>query len=94
MRKFKTFQAAVDEVTSDREEVNHEIIWYIEKRLTLQQWSDLDSAMVEAFEKVGIDMDGVIGIAGPIPFDDDDEQAALEADAELEAELKRDGGAE
>jgi hypothetical protein len=73
VKKFKTLHDAVDDIPEGRG-VYHEIIWYIERQLTLDEWIALDDAQGEAFEKVGISLDDVIGIAGPIPFSDEDAQ--------------------
>lgn len=68
MRTFKTWDMAVDEVLPEQE---HQIIYYISERLSLEQWIALDEAMDEAFEAAGIDGDKVTGIAGPIPIPQD-----------------------
>lgn len=65
-----------DSVNEDAEKKSafHQILWYIEKPLTLQQWSDLDDKMSDALEEVLGD-DHYWGYAGPIPFDDWYEEA-------------------
>lgn len=75
--RFKTFQAAVDELMSTRPEVCHEFIYYVEQPMTLTQWVALDDAMSQAFAAAGIDDDKVIGLCGPIP-DMDTEREPME----------------
>jgi hypothetical protein len=50
----------------------HEIVWYIQKPLTLDQWIELDDKMWEVFEETGIG-DETVGFAGPIPFPEGEE---------------------
>lgn len=71
MRKFKTIQSAFDDLEEGK--YYHQITWYIERQLTLAEWIALDDAQGEAFEAVGISLDEVVGIAGPIPFGEPDE---------------------
>lgn len=67
MKNFKTIDAAYANVESGK--YAHSITWFINGEMTFQQWVDLDSAMCDAFESVGINMERVYGIAGPIPND-------------------------
>jgi len=50
-------------------DVYHEVIWWITRKLTMKEWSDLDDAESEAISKI-VGEDNFIGTAGPIPFDD------------------------
>ncbi len=52
----------------DNEEVDpvyHEITWWIEQELTIEQWSELDQKQCDVFESMGITK--YSGVAGPIP---------------------------
>ena len=68
MRTFKTFDRAIEDIEDGS--IEHQITWYIERRLTLDEWIALDDAMDFAFEAAGVSLDDVIGVAGPIPFDE------------------------
>lgn len=71
---YKTW-AAVDEELGD-DKFAHSITYYLPNRLTLDEWSKLDYAMVDAFVSV-LGEEGfkdVIGFAGPIPFDFPEEE--------------------
>lgn len=50
-------------------DVYHEIVWWITRRLTMDEWSKLDDAESEVLSKIAGD-DNFIGTAGPIPFDE------------------------
>jgi len=74
MKRFKTIEMAFDSLEEGKT-FNHEITWYIDRPLTWEEWIALDDAQGEAFEKVGISLDDVVGIAGPIPFPPEDEKS-------------------
>jgi len=86
MKTFKTIDLAFEDIP-EGVTFNHEIIYYIERPLTLDEWIALDEAQSDAFEKVGISMEDVLGIAGPIPFPEAYEEMRFgKADEELEDE--------
>ena len=47
-------------------EVQHEITWWITRRLTLEEWNDLDDAESEVLARIVGD-EHFAGTAGPIP---------------------------
>lgn len=47
------------------ETIYHEITWWIEEPLTIEQWSELDDLQCEVFKKMGIEK--YSGVAGPVP---------------------------
>lgn len=49
------------------QDVQHEITWWITRRLTLEEWSELDDAESEVLARIVGD-DHFMGTAGPIPF--------------------------
>lgn len=65
-----------DSVNEDAESKSafHQIIWYIDKPLTLEQWSELDYKMSDVLEEV-LGEDCFWGYAGPIPFNEWYEEA-------------------
>jgi len=67
-------QLAFEEVPNG--EAYHEITWYINRQMTFEEWVALDDAQADAFEAVGVSMEDVVGIAGPIPFPDREEEDA------------------
>lgn len=71
MSRFKTFDEAAEK-SHPSASVYHEITWWIQRPMTLREWADLDDAMCEAFEKVGLD-GKYMGVAGPIPEIGDEE---------------------
>lgn len=69
--EFKSWDSVNEDVDSTK--TFHMITWYIDKPLTLKQWSELDDKMSDVLESfVG---DEFMGYAGPIPFDDWYEEA-------------------
>lgn len=48
------------------QDVQHEITWWITRRLTLKEWSELDDAESEVLARIVGD-DHFMGTAGPIP---------------------------
>jgi len=75
MKKFRTLEAYFEEwEAKGREDMYHEFIWYVNVPLTFEQWMKLDDAMGDAFEAAGINLDEVVGVAGPIPFPPKDEE--------------------
>jgi len=53
-------------------DVQHEITWWITRRLTLDEWGELDDAESEVLARIVGD-EHFIGTAGPIPDPDEDE---------------------
>jgi hypothetical protein len=51
------------------QEIQHEITWWITRRLTPEEWNDLDNAEDEVLARI-VGADHYIGTAGPIPFED------------------------
>lgn len=47
------------------EDIHHEITWWIEEPLTMEQWIELDNRQCEVFAEMGIEK--YTGVAGPIP---------------------------
>jgi hypothetical protein len=47
-------------------DVQHEITWWITRRLTLDEWSELDNAESEVLARI-VGEDHFMGTAGPIP---------------------------
>jgi hypothetical protein len=68
-RVYKTLEAYFEEWPEDKT-CNHEFIWYVTPRLTMEQWIKLDDEMGDAFERAGISLEDVVGVAGPIPFEE------------------------
>lgn len=54
------------------QDIQHEITWWITRRLTLDEWSELDDAESEVLARIVGD-DNFIGTAGPVPNEDDGE---------------------
>ena len=63
MTRFKTFDEVAEAEPLDG--VNHQIVWWIEREMTLEEWSRLDDLMSEALHAVV--GDNFSGYAGPIP---------------------------
>lgn len=64
MTRFKSFHE-VEEHDDLPKDAYHEITWWIERELTLDEWIKLDDQMSQILEDmVG---DKFMGIAGPIP---------------------------
>lgn len=83
-KQFETFDAVIAELSTRVESVAHEIVYYIEKPVTLDQWAALDQGMSEVFDRV-LGEASVIGIAGPIPelggaAEPEDEAPTMEED--------------
>lgn len=70
MVTFKTFEE-VEEKHHPSDNVYHEIVWWIQRQMTLDEWINLDQYMEEAFEKAGL-ADNYMGFAGPIPYPEKD----------------------
>jgi len=68
MVAWKTFEE-VYEKAHPSDDIYHEIVWWIQRQMTLDEWIKLDEAMTEAFQKAGLS-DEFIGFAGPIPRDE------------------------
>lgn len=66
MKSFKTLHLAVESIP-ESDDIYHQITWYIKRPLTFDEWIALDDAQGEAFQNVGISLDDILGVAGPIP---------------------------
>ena len=55
--------------TYPRRDIYHEVIWWITKQMTMDEWVKLDDAESEAISKI-VGEDNFMGTAGPIPFED------------------------
>lgn len=65
------------------QDVEHEITWWITRRLTIEEWNELDNAESDVLSRIVGD-DDFAGTAGPIPFPEQSETAddgAPQADA-------------
>src|SRR5574338_344700 len=51
------------------DDVYHEIVWWITRKLTMGEWEELDNREMDVLCEIAGE-DNVIGTAGPIPFDD------------------------
>lgn len=81
MAEYKTFRDLFEAWGEDSPELfDHEFIWYVSGRLTMEQWIQLDVEMGDAFERAGISLDDVVGVAGPIPYEEKEEE---ESDGEV-----------
>jgi hypothetical protein len=82
LNHYKTIDAALEAEPGLRPKdglFHHELIYYIDCPLTLDQWIELDNKMSDVFDDMGIGED-VMGFAGPIPFDKDDKDSYLDPD--------------
>lgn len=50
-------------------DIHHEIVWWITRKLTLKEWSDLDNKESDVLSEIAGE-DNFMGTAGPIPFED------------------------
>lgn len=60
----------VEETLGERE-FDHQITYYVDGRMTMEQWCKLDDLMSDALVEVLGEDHGAIGFAGPIPFEDE-----------------------
>jgi hypothetical protein len=74
MTRFKSWSEVTEHLEKRYEDkgVYHEITWYLEKRLTLDEWAKLDDLQGQIFEDMDIPF---WGIAGPIPFNEDEDES-------------------
>ena len=64
MTTYKSFEEVVEKHSKD-EEIHHEILWWITRKMTLEEWQELDDKMSQVlYDIVG---DDFAGYAGPIP---------------------------
>ena len=68
MTRFKTFDEAAEKLHPSKK-IYHEITWWIEKKLTIDEWIKLDDEMSKILEDIVGDK--FMGVAGPIPLEGD-----------------------
>lgn len=65
MTRFKSFHEVAG--AKHPSGIYHEITWFIERELTLDEWAELDDKMSDVLHDIVGD-DAYFGIAGPIPL--------------------------
>lgn len=68
MARFKTFNEFAE--TLDDREFHHEVTYWIDQLMTMDQWIKLDNLMSDALVEVFGENHDIVGVAGPIPFED------------------------
>lgn len=76
-------QATVTVRTFPWNDIEHTITWWITRRLTLEEWNELDNTESEVLARIVGD-GNFIGTAGPIPYPDDDETHAQDSGSDEE----------